>query len=67
MNRPPTSDHQIKPKIDTTQRRMVRIASEHGIITCSCGWQRVHTREKVREDAAEKHVTKKHNGKAFWL
>jgi hypothetical protein len=38
-----------------------------GVINCTCGWLKVHTRKKVREDAAEAHLTKKHNGIGAWL
>lgn len=36
-------------------------------ILCSCGWAYSAQREKVRGDAAERHLAKKHNGQGVWL
>lgn len=38
-----------------------------GVVMCSCRWSKIHVRKKVREEAAEKHLTKKHNGRGVWL
>lgn len=40
--------------------------SEYGSV-CSCGWATKHPREKVREDSVDRHVAKRHNGKAIRL
>ena len=54
-----------------TARRQVRVPVLHtdGIyITCSCGWAYGAERKKVREDAAQRHLDKKHEGKqALWM
>ena len=34
---------------------------------CSCKWAKAHRRNKVVEDAAERHVDKRHGGRAVWL
>lgn len=36
-------------------------------IQSSCGWSYRHKREKVREDAADRHVARRHDGKAIRL
>lgn len=33
----------------------------------SCGWKYRHKRERVREDAADRHVAKRHDGRAIRL
>lgn len=40
---------------------------EVGLISCSCGWQFIHVRNKVREDRAETHAKNKHGGAALWM
>jgi len=36
-------------------------------ITVNCGWAKQHPRKKVREDAAQRHLDKKHGGRGMWL
>ncbi len=47
--------------------RMAIVRREDGGITISCGWAKVHPRVKVLEDAAERHLNKKHGGQGLWL
>lgn len=70
MTRPATQGFQ-KP-IHTAARRNVKIAAvqdspDLNAISCTCGWVKTHARKKVREDAAEAHLTKKHGGIGVWL
>lgn len=32
---------------------------------CSCGWRFYHAREKVRENAIDRHLNKRHNGRGI--
>lgn len=66
MNTP--EDHR-KPvsqpgSVDVT---LARISYEGIHAACSCGWIFGHSREKVREDAVDRHLTKKHEGRGFRL
>ncbi len=36
-------------------------------VNCSCGWTYGHTREKPREDAIDRHINKRHNGRGIRL
>ena len=37
-------------------------------ITCSCGgFAKRHARQKVREDAAQRHLNRRHYGQGMWL
>lgn len=50
--------------------RLARI-SYHGthlvVAQCSCGWSFGHNREKVREDAIDRHLAKRHEGRGIRL
>lgn len=67
-NRPQPQDH-----IRATDRRTGKVGLAR--ITyygdthaeCSCGWSVGHTREKVREDAIDRHLNKKHLGRGIRL
>lgn len=52
-------------------RRAVGLARisyvDGGGVVCSCGWTYVHVREKVREDAVDRHINRKHNGRGIRL
>ncbi len=69
--RPETLDHQVKAA--TEHRRKVGLAristeqaaSGEGRATCSCGWSFFHKREKVREDAVDRHLDKRHNSRGI--
>jgi hypothetical protein len=58
-------------KNKTAQCEDVRIAvltyKDAETIQSSCGWKYRHKREKVREDAADRHVAKRHEGQAIRL
>lgn len=34
-------------------------------VGCNCGWAYAHAREKVREDAIDRHLNKRHNGRGI--
>lgn len=39
-----------------------------GALSCSCGgFTAVHQRRKVREDRAQRHLDKHHEGRGIWL
>ena len=51
-------------------KKEVRLAVLHtdGIYrTCSCGWAYGAERKKVRDDAAQRHLDRKHKGRGLWL
>lgn len=45
---------------------IARISESDNAIACSCGWAKVHPREKVRGDAAQRHLDKRHDGQGLW-
>lgn len=73
MARPPTQGFR-KPLI-VVPRRAGKTAGlamitepEPGVLVCSCGnFTTLHPRRKVREDKAERHINKRHNGRGVWL
>lgn len=61
-----------KPLSDPKAARKVSFArisyNSDGSVTCSCrGWGFYHKREKVLEDAIDRHIERKHNGRGFRL
>lgn len=46
---------------------LARIEESGNVIACSCGWAKVHPRERVRGDSAERHVKKRHGGRSIWM
>jgi len=58
-----------KPRASTKRRevRLAVITYEGNEVKCPCGWGYFHRRDKVREDAADKHITKHHNGRGIRL
>lgn len=65
------NDHLTK-LVDPTKAKPVGIAvikaEVPGSLSCSCGgWSIIHPRAKVREDRAQTHLDKKHNGRGVWL
>lgn len=39
-----------------------------GALACSCeGFVSTHQRKKVREDQAQRHLDKRHEGRGIWL
>jgi hypothetical protein len=73
MSRPATQGFQ-KP-IDTGKRKRVRIAvisygqteDGRGYAQCSCGAPFTQPREKVREDAIDRHINRRHGGQGIRL
>lgn len=45
----------------------IRYSKETGITSCSCGQPFTQRRAKVREDAIDRHIAKKHKGKGIRL
>lgn len=59
-----------KPSRSLTEKREVGLGmakSDNVTVTCKCGWVYTHTRQKVREDAVDRHFAKKHNGRGIRL
>lgn len=48
---------------------LARISADYGagVIVCSCDWSATHPRAKVLDDKAQRHVDRRHNGRAIWL
>lgn len=56
--------------LDSGKRRTVRLAvvtTEGHLARCSCGWVKFHSREKVREDAVDRHLLDAHGGAGIRL
>lgn len=67
-NRPEVKDRQAPLAQPSTEVGLARISQdERGAVACSCGWLKIHARQKVREDAAERHLNRKHGGMGIWL
>lgn len=70
-HRPPVRDRQTKIKgvvpSEAAKTRLARITIGADYAECSCGWIKVHARAKVAGDAAERHVNRRHEGRAIWL
>lgn len=62
MSRPDT--HGFQKPLDSGKRKPVGMAilktSDTGVVECTCGWRYIHHREKVRDDAIDKHISRKH-------
>lgn len=58
----------VDPK-DFKDVRLARVTySSNGMgVACSCGWSFAHIREKVREDAIDRHFQKRHKGRGIRL
>lgn len=35
--------------------------------SCNCGWSYTHKRDKIREDAIDRHLSKQHDGRGMRL
>ena len=68
-NRPTTSDHHKPLKSEPKPVGIAMITEpQPGAIACSCGgFVFIHQRQKVREDRAQAHLDKKHNGTGAWM
>jgi len=58
-----------KPDLsDAREVTLAFIRTTGDTIHCSCnGWLKTHPRKKVRENAAQRHLDKKHGGAGAWL
>jgi len=67
VSRNPTRDHLSKPKTQEVGLAIIS-TNEYGMLFCSCGgFSALDKRKKVREDRAERHINKKHDGRGIWL
>lgn len=74
MSRPALPAHRVSrnSKMRADQFKAVRVAivkheHEAPVISCSCGWLYMHERVKVRENAAQRHLDKRHGGVGMWM
>lgn len=65
MKRPQDRQSKIASQPGTVKMAMIRMESNH--VTCSCGWLKAHLRQKVLDEAAQRHVNAKHFGQALWM
>lgn len=70
MSRPETQG--FKKRVEPKDFKVVNLArvsySTNGkSVFCSCGWSFGHIREKVREDAVDRHFRKRHQGRGIRL
>lgn len=47
--------------------RLARISYSGMSAVCSCGWTTHHRRATVREDAIDRHLAKRHDGRGIRL
>ena len=68
MSRPTPQGFQ-KPLSNPGSREvgLAVISYENDWAICNCGWAFGATREKVREDAIDRHLNKKHQGRGIRL
>lgn len=64
----------FRKPLDSGERREVRLAiikygkaGDQEFAECSCGKPFIHPREKVREDAIDRHIRTKHRGRGVRL
>ena len=61
-----TADHFSRPKPQEWKDvGLARISYGERVVWCSCGWRYSHIREKVREDAVDRHLAKRHGGRGI--
>lgn len=66
--RPATMDHLQKQSGGHPVRiPVISSSAVAGQISCNCGWVHRGARKSKREEAAQKHLDKKHNGYGVWL
>lgn len=64
--RPPTRDRHRKPSpANWTDPRLAMISYDDVTVACSCGWDYYHPREKIRENAIDRHLNKRHEGRGI--
>lgn len=66
MSRPTTTDHLVRPPL---RKVGMAVISDNGrTSTCSCNWiSKPAERKKVREDRAQAHLDKVHQGRGLWM
>lgn len=65
-SRPPARDRQTKTRpTQWTKPRMALIRETDTGIACNCGWSKDHQRPKVLDDAADRHLKKRHGGEGI--
>lgn len=47
--------------------RLAVVSQTGGLATCNCGWAYVHNRDKIRENAIDRHLLKRHGGQGIRL
>lgn len=47
--------------------RLAVVKQDRETVYCSCDWEFKHPREKVREDAIDRHLNKRHGGRGIRL
>jgi hypothetical protein len=66
FQKPETHDHIKRPKPhEWGKPRIARISYGDGMASCSCGWSKTHQRSKILEDAIDRHLAKRHEGKGL--
>ena len=66
FQKPETQDHLKRSKpTEWGNPRMARISYGDGFAACSCGWSKAHKRAKVLEDAIDRHLAKRHEGRGL--
>lgn len=72
MSRPRPTDH-LPGAGPLKEVGLARISThpnynrEGSTAVCSCGWNYYHARDKVREDAIDRHIERKHKGRGVRL
>lgn len=56
-----------KPEKWTNPRMPIVRYETSETVKCTCGWDYSHQREKIREDAIDRHFLKRHQGKGIRL
>lgn len=65
MNRGAGFQKRVRPE-DGRDVRMAVVSTEGITAVCSCkGWTYSHQRSKVREDAVDRHLAKRHHGRGL--
>lgn len=72
MSRPALPERRVSRnrKVGAGKRREVAMAiikREGALASCSCGWAGVHPRPKARDNKAQRHLDKRHNGEGLWF
>lgn len=67
-NKPPTRDRHRKAKpAQWKDVGMAMVRYSAGGVSCNCGWDYPRKREKVMEDAIDRHFARRHGGRGLRL